>query len=101
VINREQRLKSGRAKRSNLCPRNSLYQLNGRCIACADEVEELFRQAHPKNQKQTNMSTNTKEIHLIASMIAVPGKESELHAVLRGLIGPTRKEQGCRRYENV
>jgi quinol monooxygenase YgiN len=52
-----------------------------------------------KNQKQTNMPTNTKEIHLIASMIAVPGKESELRAVLRGLIGPTRKEQGCRRYE--
>ena len=45
------------------------------------------------------MSTNTKEIRLIASMIAVPGKESELREVLRGLIGPTRKEPGCRRYE--
>jgi quinol monooxygenase YgiN len=52
-----------------------------------------------KNQKQTNMSTNTKEIHLIASMIAVPGRESELREVLRGLIGPTRNEPGCRRYE--
>jgi quinol monooxygenase YgiN len=45
------------------------------------------------------MSTNTKEIHLIASMIAVPGKESELREVLRGLIGPTRNEPGCRRYQ--
>jgi quinol monooxygenase YgiN len=45
------------------------------------------------------MSRNTQEIHLIASMIAVPGKESELREVLRGLIGPTRKEPGCRRYE--
>jgi quinol monooxygenase YgiN len=45
------------------------------------------------------MSTNTKEIHLIASMIAVPGKESELREVLRGLVGPTRKEPGCHRYE--
>jgi hypothetical protein len=32
VINREQGLKSGRAKRSNLCPRNSLHQLNGGCF---------------------------------------------------------------------
>jgi quinol monooxygenase YgiN len=45
------------------------------------------------------MSTNTKEIRLIASMIAVPGKETELREVLRGLIESTRKEPGCRRYE--
>ena len=45
------------------------------------------------------MSTNTKEVRLIACMIAVPGKESELREVLRGLVGPTRKEPGCRRYE--
>jgi quinol monooxygenase YgiN len=52
-----------------------------------------------KNQKETNMSTNPKEIHLIASLIAVPGKESELREVLHGLIEPTRKEPGCHRYE--
>src|SRR5260221_3705411 len=45
------------------------------------------------------MPTNTKEIRLIASMIVVPGKENELSEVLRSLIGPTRNEPGCRRYQ--
>jgi quinol monooxygenase YgiN len=45
------------------------------------------------------MPTNTKEIRLIASMTVVPGKENELREVLRSLIGPTRNETGCRRYQ--
>ena len=45
------------------------------------------------------MPTNRKEIRLIASMTVVPGKENELRKVLRSLIGPTRNEPGCRRYE--
>jgi quinol monooxygenase YgiN len=45
------------------------------------------------------MPTNRKEIRLIASMTVVPGKENELREVLHGLIGPTRNEPGCRRYQ--
>jgi hypothetical protein len=39
------------------------------CIACADEVEGRFDRLIQKNQKQTNMSTNTQEIHLISDRL--------------------------------
>jgi quinol monooxygenase YgiN len=38
------------------------------------------------------------EIHLIASMVALPGKEDELREVLR-LSEPTQNEPGNRRYD--
>ena len=45
------------------------------------------------------MKQNPSEIHLIASLAALPGKEEELREVLRGLLEPTRNEPGCRRYD--
>ena len=45
------------------------------------------------------MKSNPSEIHLIASMLAIPGREEELREVLRFLFEPTRKEPGCRRYD--
>ena len=45
------------------------------------------------------MKLNPSEIHLIASLVALPGKEEELREVLQGLLEPTRNEPGCRRYD--
>jgi quinol monooxygenase YgiN len=45
------------------------------------------------------MKSNSSEIHLIASMVALPGKEWELREVLRGLATPSRNDRGCRRYD--
>src|ERR1700722_13960058 len=42
---------------------------------------------------------NTKQITLIASFKARPGKETELRKVLLGLIPPTRKEEDCINYD--
>jgi quinol monooxygenase YgiN len=44
-------------------------------------------------------ATNPSEINLVASLIALPGKETELRGVLRGLVTPSRNESGCRRYD--
>ncbi|PYV92688.1 MAG: hypothetical protein DMG05_03740 [Acidobacteria bacterium] len=40
-----------------------------------------------------------KEIVCIAQFTAKPGKETEFIEALHRLIGPTRKETGCIRYE--
>ena len=45
------------------------------------------------------MATNPSEINLVASLIALPGKEGELRGVIRGLVTPSRNERGCRRYD--
>jgi quinol monooxygenase YgiN len=45
------------------------------------------------------MKSNTSEILLIASMVAKSGREGELREFLRGLLEPTRKEPGCRRFD--
>lgn len=36
---------------------------------------------------------------VIAKLIAKPGKESELRKALQGLVGPTRQEAGCIKYD--
>jgi len=36
---------------------------------------------------------------IFAEMYARPGKEEALREVLRGLIGPTKKEAGCVQYD--
>ncbi len=36
---------------------------------------------------------------VFAEFRAAPGKEKELAAILKGLIEPTRKEQGCLQYD--
>jgi quinol monooxygenase YgiN len=38
-------------------------------------------------------------VHVIALFVAAPGKEKELEQVLTALVEPTRKEEGCRRYD--
>lgn len=38
------------------------------------------------------------EICVIARAKAKPGKENELEAALRAVVGPTRKEAGCKVY---
>lgn len=38
-------------------------------------------------------------LRVIARLVAKPGKEDALRSVLKGLIGPTRKEPGCITYE--
>lgn len=38
-------------------------------------------------------------IHVVATFIAAPGKESELEQALASLVEPTRKEAGCLRYD--
>lgn len=43
------------------------------------------------------MSAN--HITVVATCQAKPGKETELRAVLLGLIAPTRKEAGCLNYD--
>jgi quinol monooxygenase YgiN len=45
------------------------------------------------------MKSDSSEIQLIASMVALPGKEGELREVLRGLVMPSRNDRGCRRYD--
>ncbi|MEI8212897.1 MAG: putative quinol monooxygenase [Planctomycetota bacterium] len=39
------------------------------------------------------------KVDVIAHLHAKPGREAELRAVLEGFVGPTRKEQGCIRYD--
>ena len=38
-------------------------------------------------------------LRIVVRLYAKPGKRDELHAVLHGLLAPTRKEAGCIRYE--
>ena len=38
-------------------------------------------------------------LRVVARVVARPGKEEELRALLRGLIEPTRREPGCVTYE--
>lgn len=38
-------------------------------------------------------------VTVVAEIIAQPGKEAELRAVLMGLIEPTRKEAACVQYD--
>jgi quinol monooxygenase YgiN len=38
-------------------------------------------------------------VHVIATFLAAPGREEELESILRELIGPTRREAGCIRYD--
>ncbi len=40
----------------------------------------------------------TEVIRVVARIHARPGKEEELKAVLLELLGPTRREAGCREY---
>ena len=45
------------------------------------------------------MKTNSSEINLVASLVALPGKEGESREVLRGLVTPSRNDRGCGRYD--
>lgn len=38
-------------------------------------------------------------VHVIALFVAASGKEEELEQVLTALVEPTRKEEGCLRYD--
>jgi quinol monooxygenase YgiN len=38
-------------------------------------------------------------VHVIATFTAAPGREAELESALRELIEPTRREDGCIRYD--
>jgi len=38
-------------------------------------------------------------VRVVARIVARPGKEDELRAVLRGLVHPTHREPGCVTYE--
>lgn len=38
-------------------------------------------------------------VRVVARIVARPGKENELRALLHGLIEPTRREPGCVTYE--
>jgi quinol monooxygenase YgiN len=38
-------------------------------------------------------------VHVVATLIAAPGKENELGQLLETLIDPTRREAGCLRYD--
>ncbi|MDD5558580.1 putative quinol monooxygenase [Candidatus Methylomirabilis sp.] len=38
-------------------------------------------------------------VRVVARIVARPGKEDELRALLQGLIEPTRREPGCVTYE--
>lgn len=40
-------------------------------------------------------------VHVVATFVAVPGKEEELERVLTALVEPTRREPGCIRYDLV
>lgn len=40
-------------------------------------------------------------LHVIAILRAQPGAEEELRQLARGLLGPTRAESGCIRYELI
>jgi quinol monooxygenase YgiN len=42
---------------------------------------------------------NKKNITVVATFQAKPGKEAELKKVLIGLVAPTRKEAGCINYD--
>jgi quinol monooxygenase YgiN len=42
---------------------------------------------------------NAKNITVVATFQAKPGKENELRAALIGLLAPTRKEAGCLSYD--
>jgi quinol monooxygenase YgiN len=42
---------------------------------------------------------NAKQVTLIVTIKARPGKEAELRKALLGLIPPTRKEEGCINYD--
>lgn len=45
------------------------------------------------------MKTDDLELHILVNMLCVSGRESELRGVLLGLLAPTRREPGCRRYD--
>src|SRR5712692_5165292 len=38
-------------------------------------------------------------ITVIASFLPKPGQEARVEQILRGMVGPTRREPGCRRYD--
>jgi len=40
-----------------------------------------------------------KRIEVIARAVAKPGKETEVRALLLGMLAPTRKEEGCEFYD--
>jgi quinol monooxygenase YgiN len=42
---------------------------------------------------------STKNITVVASLQAKPGREAELKHLLQSLLEPTRKERGCLQYE--
>lgn len=42
---------------------------------------------------------NTKQVTLVVTFHARPGKETELRNLLTGLLEPTRKEAGCINYD--
>jgi len=39
------------------------------------------------------------KVDVVAHLHAKPGKEAELQTVLESFVGPTRKEEGCIRYD--
>jgi quinol monooxygenase YgiN len=39
------------------------------------------------------------EVRVIARSVARKGKEDQLRSLLRGMLAPTRAEQGCKSYE--
>lgn len=41
----------------------------------------------------------TERLSVIATIVAAPGAEAEVEALLRPMVAPTRAEPGCLRYE--
>jgi quinol monooxygenase YgiN len=41
----------------------------------------------------------SKSVQVVARITAKPGKEEVVAAILRGLVGPTRRENGCVSYQ--
>lgn len=41
----------------------------------------------------------SKQVDVVAHFCALPGKEAELQAVLESFVAPTRREEGCLRYD--
>src|SRR5271156_3400820 len=39
------------------------------------------------------------EVYVIARSVARSGRENELREILRGMLAPTRAEEGCKLYE--
>ena len=57
------------------------------------------RTASCESKTATAGGTMSDKVSVIASFFPKAGKESDVEQILRGMIGPTRAEPGCERYE--